>query len=231
MPKRPAMCLDVYLLGRLPLADLLTLQRRLVYDISGEADRAALVLCEHEPALTIGRGGSEADIDADLIDLRRRGWDVRRVNRGGGCLAHLPGQVAAYPVFPLDRLGLTLGGYLARLESLAVQLTDGFAVTVADREVCHVGVAVRQAVSYFGLTVNVRPDLAPFHAVRCGGRPRPMTSLERELRLPISPAAVRQKLIELFEVGFGFGSTVVLHHHPTLPRRARTHAVAHGIDA
>ena len=97
--------LEVYLLGRVDFASAVELQERWVYEISGRRDRqGALFLCEHPPVVTIGRKGSRSQLLTDEQDLRSRLMDVHWLNRGGGALVHSPGQLAAYPIVPLDRL-------------------------------------------------------------------------------------------------------------------------------
>src|SRR5438132_90279 len=81
----------VYLLGQVDFEIALGFQRRLVYEVRGDRDQAALVLCEHPRLLSIGRHGSWAHIQGGMEESRRRRWPVRWVNRGGGCLLHLPG--------------------------------------------------------------------------------------------------------------------------------------------
>ncbi len=103
--------LEIYLLGMVDFEDALQLQRRLLYD-AGEGGGAALVLCEHPPTISVGRSGSRTHIVPDDEELRSLGIRMRWVNRGGGCVLHLPGQLVAYLVLPLDRLGLNLQGYL-----------------------------------------------------------------------------------------------------------------------
>src|SRR5262252_2625833 len=100
--------LQAYLLGTVDFDAALALQRQLVYQVGGERDQAALVLCEHPAAITVGRQGSRAHILYEPEELHSLRWRVRWVNRGGGCLLHLPGQLAVYPILPLDRLGLGL---------------------------------------------------------------------------------------------------------------------------
>src|SRR5438309_6698380 len=110
--------LQVYLLRSIYLESALALQRRLVYQVAGERSSAALVLCEHPPLITVGRQGSRSHILCDPEELRVRRWRVRWVNRGGGCVLHQPGQVAVYPILPLDRLNLGLRAYLERLHDV-----------------------------------------------------------------------------------------------------------------
>jgi lipoyl(octanoyl) transferase len=229
----------VYLLGRLGLDALLALQRRLVYDITGDRDTAALVLCDHPTGITVGREGSAAHIRPNPDELAARGWPVDWVARGGGAMLHLPGQVACYPILPLDALGLTAGRYVAELQGVACDLCREFGVeAVADRDrpgarangrrVAHVGVAVRNDVSSFGLVVNATPDLAPFRDVRCDGDPLPMTSLARESAHRVRVTTVRQRLVELIATRFGFDRVSVFHTHPAALPRPTRHAIPHG---
>src|SRR5438105_2064981 len=90
--------LQVYLLGLVEFEAALTLQHRLVYEVSGQRSSAAIILCEHPPMVTVGRRGSGRHLDCGPIDMRNRGWPVRWVNRGNGCLVHQPGQLAIYPL-------------------------------------------------------------------------------------------------------------------------------------
>ncbi len=211
--------LEVYLLDHVPFEQLLTWQRRMVYEVSGSTDRAVLLLCEHEPLISVGREGSRADIRFDADELRQRNWSIRWVNRGGGCTLHLPGQLAIYPIFPLRRLGLNLPTYLSHLRDVMRNVVadanirsashDPSGVAVNGRLIAQVGVAVRNWVSYFGTVLNVNPDLEPFRRVDCGGGASPMTSIERERRLSINPQLVRQRIVEHMRERFGFDDYVL----------------------
>src|SRR5260370_7169288 len=93
----------------------LRLQRRLHFEVCENRTQAALMLCEHPPAISVGRQGSHAHIRWTGEEVVPRRLPVRWVNRGGGCVLHLPGQLAVYPILPLDRLGLDVADYLRRL--------------------------------------------------------------------------------------------------------------------
>ena len=101
--------LEIYLLGTVDFDEIQQVQRRLVYDL-GEGGRGggALILCEHPPTISVGRSGSRAHILADDPELRSRGVSIRWVNRGGGCVFHVPGQLAGYLAMPLAASGLDL---------------------------------------------------------------------------------------------------------------------------
>jgi lipoyl(octanoyl) transferase len=231
--------LSVYLLGGLDFHALCALQNRLVYDVSGDRDIAALVLFDHPTGITVGREGSAAHIRANPDELETRGWPVRWVARGGGAMLHLPGQVACYPIFPLDALNLTPGRFVTELQAVAMDLLREFGVEgspdverpgvrVNGRRIVHIGVAVRSWVSNFGLVVNVNPDLALFREVRCDGDPLPMTSLARESEHRVRITTVRQRLVELIAARFGFDRVSVFHTHPAALPRPTRHAIPHG---
>ncbi len=224
--------LRAYLLGQVDFDKALALQRALVFETSGARDARTLVLCEHTPLITVGRHGSPAHIHFDPDELRARRWPVRWVNRGGGCLLHLPGQLAVYSIVALDRSGLGLAAYLERLQRILVRVLDDFSVRAATRPgepgvwvgqrlVAGLGVAVRDWVAYFGAVLNIDPDLAPFRHVRSGGPgDGPMTSLVRERGAPLRPALVRQRLLEHFAETFGCRRTSLFFGHPLLGRPA-----------
>jgi lipoyl(octanoyl) transferase len=219
--------LQVYLLGQVDFAAALFLQRHLASQAAGDSSRSALILCEHAPLITIGREGSRAQVLYEPEELTLRGWPIRWVNRGGGCLLHLPGQMAIYSILPLDRLGLGLQEYLARLHQVVIDVLGDCTVTadtrpaqpgiwVGPRPVAHVGVAVCDWVSYYGAALNVHPDLEPFRHVRTNRDDPPMTSLERERHGSLRASMVRERVVEHFAARFDFGRTSLFFHHPVL---------------
>jgi lipoyl(octanoyl) transferase len=209
MTETLALDLRVYLLGEIDFEAGLRLQQSLASAVAQERSWGALVLCEHAPLITIGRHGSPGDVAASWEELRSRRWSVRWVNRGGGSLLHLPGQLALYPILPLDQFDMGLEAYVDRLQRVLQAVLDDFGVRsevrpgdpgiwVGNRLIAGVGVAVRDWVSYFGAVLNIDPDLSAFRLVRTGKEAGPMTSLARERRGPLRPALVRERLLEHF---------------------------------
>jgi lipoyl(octanoyl) transferase len=226
--EQSARALQAYLLGVVEFDAMQRLQRRLVYEVAGERSMGALVLCEHPPLITIGRTGSREHIRFEPADLALRGWAVRWVNRGGGCLLHMPGQIAAYSIVALDRLKLDVREYLDRLHDVVLDVMNGVGVVgqrrpnragvwAGDRLLAHIGIAVRDWIAYFGLTLNIGPDLDPFRRVWCAGpHEPPMTSLERERRAHVRISTVRQRLVEAFADRLSFARVWPVHSHPAL---------------
>jgi lipoyl(octanoyl) transferase len=220
--------LQAYLLGSVDFEAALSFQRRLVYQVSGDRQSACLILCEHPPLITVGRQGSRRHILFEPEELAARQWCVRWVNRGGGCLLHLPGQLAVYPILALDRFGIGLHEYLARLQQVVLATLADFTVQgqtrsgrsgvwVRDRLIADVGVAVRNWVSYYGIVFNINPALDLFRRVRTSDLTEgPMTSLERERRGPLRPPLVRERLLDHFAASFPFNRVSLFSDHPSL---------------
>ncbi len=231
--------LQVFLLGEVELDDLLTLQRRLVYEY-GERPGGALILCEHPPVLTVGRTGSRAHIQADDDDLRGWGLRARWVNRGGGVVLHLPGQLAVYAVLPLAPLGLDVIGYVNGLNRVLIDTLAEFDLTartrpgspgvfLGDERVGTVGVAVSRWIAYHGMTLNVGSFLAPFGLLvepGPGGAPVRQTSMESRRQRPAPMAKVREALIRHFESVFGLERHIVFTDHPLIRRKPPSHVYA-----
>lgn len=227
--------LQAYLLGSVEFEDALAWQRQMAYQVAGAPEQAALLLCEHPPLITVGRHGSRTHILCDEDDLRARRWPVRWVNRGGGCVLHLPGQLAVYPILSLVQHGLGLENYLERLRGVLLAALADFTVAgelhpesngiwVGARPIAAGGVAVCNWVTYHGLYLNINPDLEPFRKVLCGNAV--LTSLERERRGPVRPALVRERVLEHFAAQFGFTRTSLFFDHPALSRKASSDAIA-----
>jgi len=232
--------LEVYLLGLVDFEEVQRLQRRLVYDL-GERGGAALILCEHPPTISVGRSGSRAHLIPDDNALRSMGVGVHWVNRGGGCVLHLPGQLAAYVTVSLAGLQIDLNRYLDGLHRTVVSLLDEFelkgttrpelpGVFLGNARVASVGVAVNRWIAYHGLTLNVGPFLEPFEMMLeepgLGGLPLRQTSMEsRRQRLTPMPK-VREALIRRFEAEFGLERHLVFTHHPMIRRKVFAHVYA-----
>ncbi len=80
-------------------------------------------LCEHPPVYTQGIAGRAAHVhDAG-------GIPVVASNRGGQVTYHGPGQVVAYPLVDLRRLGLHVKEYVHRLENAVLKTLEAHGVT------------------------------------------------------------------------------------------------------
>lgn len=239
MTSSGAPSLEVYLLGPVDFEEAQRLQRRLVYDL-GERPGAALVLCEHPPTISVGRSGSRLHIAADDETLRALGVRTHWVNRGGGCVLHLPGQLVAYLALSLPCFGLDLQGYLDALNGALLGVLDEFDLTgtlraeqpgvfLGNARVATVGVAVSRWIAYHGMTLNVGPFLGPFDLLEepgLGPNPLRQTSMESRRQRLTPMARVRESLVRQVETAFGLERHHVYTHHPLVRRKVSSHAYA-----
>lgn len=82
-----------------------------------------LWLVELEPVYTLGVAGREQHL------LNPGGIPVVRTQRGGQVTYHGPGQVVAYPLVDLRRLGIYVKEYVFRIEQAVIDTLAGFGVT------------------------------------------------------------------------------------------------------
>jgi lipoyl(octanoyl) transferase len=196
----------IHLLGVVDYEDCLSLQRRLAYEAVTRGDgRVVVLLCKHPPIITVGRAGSRADIKFTRGELAQRGLDVRYVSRGGGAILHAPGQVAIYPIVPLEFHGWAIGEYLRRLQKSLADVLLEFHVrflpvpgslALADRSgiVAAIGVSVRNGVTMHGAFLNVNPEMRDFGRVIVAGG-QTMSSLLSHRALPTKMSKVRAALV------------------------------------
>jgi lipoyl(octanoyl) transferase len=179
------------------------LQERLLADPCGPD---AVLLLEHDPCYTLGRGASTTHL---RFDPRSSPLPLLRIDRGGEVTHHLPGQLVLYPVLNLQRHGGDLHLYLRALEGVVIDLLAerGLAaerrpgltgVWVEGRKVAAIGIGARRWISQHGLALNVDCSLEGFGAiVPCGLRDQPVGRLSDWLPA-VTTAEIRPRLLACF---------------------------------
>lgn len=165
-----------------------------------------LLLLEHFPVYTIGRGGDAANLLATPGRLRELGAEFHRIDRGGDITFHGPGQLVAYPIVEL-RDPLDLRRYVRTLEEAVIAAAAEFGVPAARvdglpgvwvagvRKLAAIGVRVKRGVTTHGLALNVTTELRWFdEMIPCGIRDTTATSLAVEAGRPIAMADVEEAL-------------------------------------
>jgi len=118
----------------LPGAPLLRPLGRVAYEPTFAAMRAfteartaetpdELWVCEHDPVFTQGLAGKAEHV------LAAGDIPVVASNRGGQVTYHGPGQVVAYPLIDLQRLGIYVKEHVFRIEQAVIRTLDGLGVT------------------------------------------------------------------------------------------------------
>ena len=202
----PRSALDVRDLGVMPYRLCWTLQKELVEErLAGRAPDT-LLLVEHEPVVTLGRGTRGAFLAGGARVVREGGSEflelpggaraeVLEVERGGQATYHGPGQLVAYPIVRLRDDRHDLHAWMRALEQAVIDTLAPLGLRAGRREgatgvwidgerkICSLGVAASRWVTYHGLALNVDPDLSHFAAIQpCGFEAGVMTSVKREHR-------------------------------------------------
>ncbi len=210
----PVSGIDARWLGRIEYQDALALQESLVArKIAGE-QRDYLLLLEHDPVYTLGRG-------ADAADLRgapeRLGVPVHRVGRGGGATFHGPGQLVAYPLIQLAARGRDVHRYVRTLEQSLIETCADFGVAastragitgvwVGDEKIASIGIGVRRGITLHGIALNVSTELDYFaQIVPCRLPALRVTTLARVGCRGLSVQEVGETFARCFGATFGYG--------------------------
>ena len=181
--------LEVRRLSRTSYVQAHELQRELVEQRALGSISDQLLLTEHDPVITLGRG-------APKMSETLAGVPVIATERGGDATYHGPGQLVAYPIVRLDEGRRDLHRYLRDLEEVVIRMlaevqVEGTrksgltGVWLGDKKICSLGVAVRRWVTWHGFALNLRTDLDAFRNFRpCGLDPDVMTRLCDHADLP-----------------------------------------------
>lgn len=191
-----------------------------------EAPPHVLLLVEHPPVYTLGKNGDARHLLLDDAALAAAGATYVETDRGGDITFHGPGQLVAYPLLDLDRLGRAdIHRYLRDLEEAVVRACADYGLAAGrvsgrtgvwigpddrgdERKVCALGVRCSRWVTMHGLAFNLNTDLAWFgHIVPCGIADRGVTALAAELGRPVDEAEATARVLAHLAALFG----VALH--------------------
>lgn len=164
-------------------------------------------LLEHPPVFTLGQAARAEHL------LAPGDIPVVATDRGGQVTYHGPGQIMAYTLLDLRRLGLGVRTLVERLEGAVIALAaahglaaegrrDAPGVYVSGAKLAALGLRVRQRGCYHGLALNVAMDLSPFGRINpCGYAGLAVTDLRTlgvALDLPAARAALATRLAQQF---------------------------------
>ena len=110
------------ILGRRPYAEVEAAMRAFTAARTPDTEDE-LWLVEHDPVFTQGIAGREEHV------LAAGDIPVVRTERGGQVTYHGPGQVVAYPLVDLRRLGIYVKEYVFRIEAALIDTLADFGVT------------------------------------------------------------------------------------------------------
>lgn len=159
--------------SELAYAESEELQQNLVQQRKRNEIIDQLILLEHPPVYTLGRGAS---LD-HLLDTTIQPF---RTTRGGEITYHGPGQLVVYPILLLEEGRRDLHRYLRDLEQVVIDLCGDYQVRaervagktgvwVDGKKLASIGVRAASWVTSHGVALNYGRDLVGFEAiVPCG---------------------------------------------------------------
>jgi len=156
-------------------------------------------LVQHPPIFTQGQAGKAEHL------LLPGDIPVVQVDRGGQVTYHGPGQLVAYLMLDVRRLGFGVRDLVSRIERSLIELLASYGVTAVAKadapgvyvngaKIASLGLRIRNGCSFHGLALNVDMDLEPFRRINpCGYAGLAMTQL-RDHAGPIEFAEVSARL-------------------------------------
>ena len=213
---------EVWSLGRVPYADALALQERLVAErAAGAPDR--LLLLEHPPVFTLGSAATDANVLWDETERAQRGIELAHIDRGGDVTYHGPGQLVAYPILQLPRMPgqmhANVVGYVRGLERAIIAMLATYGVEAGtikgltgvwvqtpagDAKIAAIGVRVNvKAITKHGIALNLNTDLSDFAGIiPCGIQDKGVTRLADLLGGPVDETEAYRRFADSFAAEF-----------------------------
>ncbi len=176
--------LEIIDLGLIDYSLALEMQKA---QVSAQMER--IFVCEHPSVISVGRA---RDAVSDILSSTIPHLDVER---GGKSTLHMPGQIVVYPIVNLKLRGYDQVQWLRFLEKVIIELLADFRITATTngkeagvwvgegrRKIASLGIAVKNEMSFHGLSLNVSPDLDLYKNLKpCGYEASVMTSMEKEI--------------------------------------------------
>lgn len=170
----------------------------------------------HAHVYTLGKSGDLSNLLLNEEQLKTKGANFYKINRGGDITYHGPGQIVGYPILDLENFFTDIHKYLRLLEETIILTLADYGLeasrsqgetgvwldvgTPFARKICALGVRASRWVTMHGFALNVNTDLGYFdHIIPCGIRGKSVTSLRVELkRDQVDENEVKEKLLKHF---------------------------------
>ena len=206
---------SLHQLHRVTYENGLRLQEKLVEMRQRDEIDDQLLLLEHPPVITLGRGGDPRNLLASGQLLQSHGVRFYETTRGGDITYHGPGQIVGYPIVHLGEGHRDVRKYVTRIEEVLIRTVAEYGITatrlegkrgiwVGSNKIAAIGVRIARWVTSHGWALNVSTNLEHFGLITpCGIHGMGVTSIERETgrRVPLEEvrSVLSVKFAEVFE--------------------------------
>lgn len=204
-------------LGQVDYIDAWQLQRELAALRADEIVGDILLLMEHPPTITLGRGADPKNILATPQRLASLGVRVEAIDRGGDVTYHGPGQLVGYPIFHLVEHRKDLHWFLRQIEEALIVALAEFGISgtrfpphtgvwVEQKKIAAIGIKVSRWVSTHGFALNVSMEGEAFSLiVPCGIHDYGVTTLQEVVGRSVEMTALLPVVRQGFRVAFRTG--------------------------
>lgn len=193
----------------------LRLQQKLAEMRQNDLIPDQLLLLEHPPVITLGRGGDPRNLLASDDILRRERVRFYETTRGGDITYHGPGQLVGYPILHLGVNNRDVRKFVTNLEEVLIRTVAEYGITAArvegrrgiwvgNEKIAAIGVRIAKWVTSHGFALNVNTNLDHFRLITpCGLHGTGATSISRqagrEVPLDEVRAIAAAKFAEVFD--------------------------------
>ncbi len=178
-----------------------------------------LLFVEHPPVYTLGRSGKMSHVLLVEDEMKQRGIEFFRTNRGGDITFHGLDQIVGYPILDLEKFYTDIGRFMRNMEEVIINTLADYgiqgerspgetgvwiqpSIPGRERKICAIGVRSSRWITMHGFAFNVNTDLQYFnYIIPCGIVNKQVTSLEKELGHKADMNEVKEK------VKYHFGKT------------------------
>ncbi|WP_019530734.1 lipoyl(octanoyl) transferase LipB [Dasania marina] len=174
-------------------------------------------LLQHQPVFTQGQAGKAEHI------LAPGDIPVVQVDRGGQVTYHGPGQLVAYLLIDIKRLGIGVRQLVTVIEQGLVTVlaqqgivanprTDAPGVYVASgAKIAQLGLRVSKGRSFHGLSLNIDMDMQPFARINpCGYAGMAVTNMAQELNQPLVVEPIAEQLLGVLMADLGYNASQII---------------------
>ena len=191
------------------------LQQKLVEMRQEDVIPDQLLLLEHPPVITLGRGGDVRNLLAPAAKLDEQRIRFFETTRGGDITYHGPGQLVGYPIIHLGEGKRDVRKYVTKIEEVLIRTVAEYGITaeraegkrgiwVGNEKIAAIGVRIARWVTSHGFALNVSTNLDHFRLITpCGLQGTGVTSISRLIGREVTLDDVREivaaKFADIFE--------------------------------
>jgi len=179
-----------------------------------------LLFVEHPPVYTLGKSGNMQNVLLSEENLKARGIEFFRTNRGGDITFHGPQQIVGYPILDLEKFYTDIGKYLRNMEEAIILTLREYGIEAGrspgetgvwidadikgkERKICAIGVRSSRWITMHGFALNVNTNLDYFNfIIPCGIQNKQVTSIQKELGREVDFEEAKEKVKRNFAAVF-----------------------------